>query len=458
MSARRRRGPSPLRRKTLPTQMTLGQQGINLIEKIVLAMGCRWQQTSGTDVGIDGLIELFDPSTREALGIVLHVQSKATEGNWGDETDDAFAFPCRREDVDYWLRGNAPVLLIVSRPKTGEAFWVAIKDYFTDPQRKQSMRVRFSKKDDRFSVDAYAKLLTLSKPPELGLYLAPVPKAERLISNLVEVRSFGPKLFVADTPLRLRQDVFAYFRGTGGRAPTAFVLKNKRLITFHDLHETPWRDMCDQGTVEDFESREWAFSPDVDRRNEFVELLNGALEDKLHPEVQLWRKSEVFAFSLPQGGGRRQIRYVLPSGRRGKRTVLESYPWQWQGKSYTRYRHWAFEWNFRVYEGCWFLELAPTYLFTWNGRSIDRRHSELLKGIKRREHSPAVLAQLLVWSQYLQREGDLFAEAYPYLSFGPPRAFELDVGIDEKRWLTWEGKEAEKVAASQQRLLEDVIE
>lgn len=458
MSARRKSYRAPLRRrKALPVQMTLGQQGINFIEKIVLEMGCRWQQTSSTDVGIDGIIELFDPSTREALGIVLHVQSKATERDWDDETDTTFTFPCRREDVDYWVRGNAPVLLIVSRPKTNEAYWVSIKDYFADTNRKQSLRVHFNKKGDRFSVDAYAKLLTLSKPPELGLYLAPVPKSERLISNLVEVRSFGPRLFVADTPLRLREDVFAYFRGTGERAPTAFVLKNKRLITFHDLRERPWKDMCDQGTVEDFESREWAYSAEIDRRNEFVELLNGALEDKLYPDVRLWRKNELFAFSLP-GGGRRQIRYVLPSGRQGKRTVLEVYTHEWQGKSYTRYRHWAFEWSFRLYDGSWFLELTPTYLFTWNGRSIDRRHSELLKGIKRREHSPAVLAQLLVWSQYLQREGDLFAEAYPYLSFGPPREFQLDVGIDEKRWLTWEGKEAEKVAASQQRLLEDVIE
>ena len=306
-------------------------------------------------------------------------------------------------------------------------------------------------------MDAYAKLLTLSKPPDLGLYLAPVPVQERLISNLVEVRSFGQRIFVADTPLRARDDVFAHFRSTRQRAPTAFVIKSKRLITFHDLHESPWKEICDQGTVDDFDASEWANATDSDRTNEFIELLNGALEDKLYPEVLLWRKSELFAFALPEGGTRRQIRYVLPSGRQGKRTVLEVYSHDWQGKTYTRYRHWAFEWVFRSYDGTWFLELTPTYLFTWNGRSIDRRHSELLKGIKRREHSPAVLAQLLVWSQYLQREGDLLTTAYSYLSFGPPREFGLDVGIDEKRWLTWEGKEVAKVAANQQRLLEDAF-
>src|SRR2546421_1765397 len=142
------RRPAPRlksRRKTLPPQMTLSQRGVNLIEKIVLEMGCRWQQTSATDVGIDGIIELFDPSTRAPLGIVLHVQSKATEAYWESESPEGFSFACRREDVEYWLQGNAPVLLIVSRPKTSEAYWVSIKDYFADPERKRSLQVHFNK-------------------------------------------------------------------------------------------------------------------------------------------------------------------------------------------------------------------------------------------------------------------------------------------------------------------------
>lgn len=314
------------RAKTLPAQMTLAQRGINLIERIVLEMGCRWQQTSAIDVGIDGIIELFDPSTRVPLGIVLHVQSKATDGEWETESPEGFSFGCRREDVEYWLGGTAPVLLIVSRPSTREAYWVSIKDYFSDAERKHSLRVRFNKKTDTFSVEAFARLLTLGKPPDLGLYLAPVPRHERLISNLLEIRTFGSRIFSADTTLSARGEVFAHFREAGQeRAPSAFVIKRKRLITFHDLHESPWKEICDQGTLEDFDTQEWATSADRDVRNDFIELLNGALEDKLYPEVLLWRKSKLLAFALPEGGSRLQIRYVLPSGRQGKRTVLEMY-------------------------------------------------------------------------------------------------------------------------------------
>ena len=59
--------------------MGRGQKGINLIERVVLDMGCSWSPTGALDVGIDGYIELFDPSTGAALGKLLAVQSKVSQ-------------------------------------------------------------------------------------------------------------------------------------------------------------------------------------------------------------------------------------------------------------------------------------------------------------------------------------------------------------------------------------------
>lgn len=52
-----RRVPKP---KQMPTRMILAQQGINLIERVVLEMKCRWHPTVGVDAGIDGTVELTD--------------------------------------------------------------------------------------------------------------------------------------------------------------------------------------------------------------------------------------------------------------------------------------------------------------------------------------------------------------------------------------------------------------
>jgi hypothetical protein len=55
--------------KVLSEQALIGQLGVNLIERIVLAMGSRWVPSPVLDVGIDGVIELADPTSHAALGI-----------------------------------------------------------------------------------------------------------------------------------------------------------------------------------------------------------------------------------------------------------------------------------------------------------------------------------------------------------------------------------------------------
>ena len=136
-----------LRPKKLSRQVVRGQQGINLIEKIVLQMGSSWSPTGALDVGIDGYVELFDPSSELALGKVLAVQSKVV-ANPNNEDVTGFDYYCDERDLEYWLQGNMPVILIVSQPERGEAFWVSIKDYFHSHERRKARKVHFSKPEE----------------------------------------------------------------------------------------------------------------------------------------------------------------------------------------------------------------------------------------------------------------------------------------------------------------------
>jgi hypothetical protein len=284
-------------RKKLSPQVVLGQKGINLIERIVLDMDCIWNSTGPIDVGIDGTIELCDRATREPLGLFLHVQSKATDVQWERETEREFYYTCRPQDLDYWMQGNAPVLLVVSRPATGEAYWISVKDHFQDPARRQSRRAHFVKQRDRFLPSIYSALLDLAKPRDLGLYLAPAPRVERVISNLLEVSWFASRVFVADTSMRRRPEVWKAFEELDARCPAEWLLKDKQIISFHDLRGFPWDQVCDRGTVEEIAAEEWAYSSDPDRVREFVQLLNGALQERLFPQVRPWRKVGVHAFT-----------------------------------------------------------------------------------------------------------------------------------------------------------------
>lgn len=62
--------------KYLLPQKRIGQLGVNLIERIVLRMGHKFEQFNAElDTGIDGLIEMLDPQTHEATNCVLLVQN-----------------------------------------------------------------------------------------------------------------------------------------------------------------------------------------------------------------------------------------------------------------------------------------------------------------------------------------------------------------------------------------------
>ena len=98
-------------------------------------------------------------------------------------------------------------------------------------------------------------------------------------------------------------------------------------------------------------------------------------------------------------------------------------------------RHAAFKGRFLRSENQWFLEITPTYHFTKNGIDDYPYRDETLKGIKRLERNPAVVGQLLMWADFLNRPiKNLFANEYPFLSFGELEKIDVDAGIPDNIW------------------------
>ncbi len=272
-------------RKKIHKNSLIGQQGINFIEKKVLEMGFVWYPTGGVEAGIDGMIELRDPATGDVFNSIIQVQSKAIEGSFQAETPVGFDYLCKERDLDYWLQGNAPVILALSRPRTDEAYWVSIKDYFQDLTRRRERKVHFDKQHDRFDQNCGSALAKLAMPQDAGIYLSPPPRRERLWSNLLEVTYFAEKLYVAHTEFRAPQELWAAFRAMEARPGPEWLLKNRQILSFHNLEEYPWKEICDTGTLESFDTSEWAYSQDSDRQHEFVWLVNKALQEKVWPVV-----------------------------------------------------------------------------------------------------------------------------------------------------------------------------
>ncbi|MBD2302215.1 DUF4365 domain-containing protein [Nostoc sp. FACHB-190] len=421
----------------------IGQQGINIIEQVVLEMGFLWYPTGGVEAGIDGIIEIRDVLTGEVTNCILQVQSKATQKTpLQAENENSFEYRFEERDIDYWLQGNAPVIVIVVKTLTKEAFWVSVKDYFNDAKRRQSKKVIFDKRFNRFDVNARDELIKLAVPKNSGLYLAPKPKVEKLYSNLLKVSQISEHLYTAYTLTEDESKAYSVLQKIGRTSGQEWLLKENFVLSFHNLRQAPWTEICDLGTVEQHGVEEWSLSNRLERQQEFVWLLNNALREKVKKDLSYDQKKKCYYFKPTNDLSVRRYHYHSLS-KKTHRDVFLAYCKK-NSEQVAYYRHSAFEGQFIRIGSDWFLEITPTYFFTRDGYTRDKFEQNHLSGIKRIEKNPAVFGQLIMWAEYLitPAQGDLFLQSYPFLQFFETlEKFEIEVGIDDEIWLRNEDDE-----------------
>ncbi len=421
---RRRRRP-----KTISSQGLSGQRGVNLIERIILEMGSRWTPSGPNEIGIDGYIELFDPSSGRSLGLTLGAQSKVVEAA-GDISKGSFDYWCDANDLEYWLGGNTPIILVVSAPSSNVAYWISIKDHFRGWTPADSTRITFTRDRHLFTKNSFRELANIAAPRR-GLFLAPARRRETLQSNLLILEECPRQIFIAVTDCRTYREAWARLRNDRREADAAWVLWEKKILSFHDLQESPWTSICDEGTVEPLPTTEWSDSEDADKQRHFVQLLNSSLKAQLRPGVRYWPREDCYAVV-----GRSRKSSYQSLKRSSRISVVSRFESVAQdGRRFEWFRHLAFRGQFRRLDKQWYLEITPTYRFTSDGQIADRFHEERLKGIKRIEKYRAVLSSVLFWADYLRPKGTLFRSHEPILKFGKLATFSCDVGIDDRNWL-----------------------
>jgi hypothetical protein len=425
-------------KKQISDSDIIGQKGINLIEKLCLDMGFLWHPT-GLEAGIDGYIEIRLES-REVTNCIIQVQSKATEREFDADTPSCFEYRCLPKDLDYWLGGNAPVILIRSRPSTNEAYWVSLKDYFSDLSRRKTGKITFDKNANKFDLSAKTALQRLAVSESAGLYLATQPKPEIIYSNLLRIGRLPDYYFIGRTDYRTPAELFARLRELTRHVHGEWMLNAKMLTSFHDLSTRPWTEVTDTGTLETHETQEWAQTEDPVRQRQFAQLLNSCLKEKLyHKGVRFSRETGHYYFR--PSTDRSDIEYAYASREhKTHRSVFKGYPKKSDHTQMSYYRHSAFEGRFVRYGETWFLQINPTYHFTRDGERISRYAADLLSGIKRLENNQAVHGQVVMWAHILTARS-LFDTGPDFLDFTALQQFRLDAGLDDEAWIKREDPE-----------------
>ena len=421
----------------------INQQAIALIQRTVADMGFVFYESGGVEAGIDGTIEIRDTNTGEVTNCIIGVQSKGTSLDFVAETPTAFTYLCDERDLVYWLGGNVPVVLIVSRPETDEAYWVPLKNYFSNPQLRQARKVHFDKVRDRFEVSSKAALIDLALPRDAGFYFSPSPKIETVYSNLMIVSSFAPTIYTAYTGVGTPKEVWKALNETRSGIGSEWILTEGQIRSFYNLREYPWDQICDQGTVEGDPAEDWAYSDDENQKRDFVKLLNSSLTEMVKPDLIFYRDKRYHFFRDTDDLSDWPIAYQGLQ-KSTDRDVFKVYRNKKDTSRITYCRHMAFRHHFQRLDDQWYLEINPTYHYTRDGRNLSLFYEEKLQGIKRLERNNAVLGQIHFWSQYLRPTSSLFETKYPFLALGPLQKFELAVGINDKAWLPKEDADEAK--------------
>lgn len=413
-------------RKTVTRQTMIGEAGIALISARCLEMGFIFHPRR-VDHGIDGHIDLVAPATGALLNQVLLVQSKAQDRRFPFEDEHSFRYLCDQRDLDLWLSGNAPVILVLSHPKQGEAWWADVKAAFPDAESRATRTIFVRKQSSRLDADAAPALLRLGVPAASGLYLQPPPVTEVLTTNLLPVLSMPPVIHLAPAAVTSYAEAREILAGQKLSEP-GWMLRDGLVMSFASLREPPLIALC-AGDPEEHPTAEWAESEDKDTRHRFTDLLARTVE-RSHPDLR-WhdsRRHMHFRASpnlKPRKAGKRP-------GTRG-RTVFGPHYAKSDPERVSFYHHAALKARYRRIGETWFCQLEPDYCFTADGYRESPFADSLLAGIKRLDRHPAVLGWTRMWASLLTPQPDLFSPELPVM-FGPLETVTVHSGIDDNWW------------------------
>lgn len=407
--------------KKYTNQLLSGEGGEALISLRASQMGHVYHRRPGPDAGIDGQLELRDPQTQEATNKLLLVQSKARAAFPGED-DRRFYYAASQADIEYWLQADLPVILVCSHPEEEEAWWRNVTEWGRDPERRESRQIHFDKRRHRFDESAAEELLRLGVPDAPQIVVRRTQ--ERLVSNLLEVASFPPTIYIAPTSITSLQQAWHRLRANNRRG-SGWVLHDRSVLSFHDLSQPPF-NVLTLGPPEAFSTEEWANTSNEDDRGVFVQLLNQTLRDMHHEDLKF---EGSFAYFKSDGGERRE-----PSKTRKGRTVVKGVE-RMRGDGHYAYRHMAASLRFLRLEGAWYLSIRPDYHYTHDGFGKSRYDSELTEGLKRRERNPAVRQQVQFWASFLSPAPTLLdpqGSVGPRITFGELLEVVVDRAFEER--------------------------
>ena len=414
--------------KKADRQTITGESAIHRIVAVVDAMGHLWHPTIGKDSGVDGEIELRDPGTGEVRNVRIGVQSRGTEQRLTRETEQGFSYRPTPKDLAYWLSSNQPVLLVISRPTSGELYWRSVQEWAQDPVQKAKGYLRFDKERDRFDQATGPALFNLRATAEDRVEPPQPPHiAEETLTNHMPVRFKAATLFSIAVGSGSPSEVLGPAWQRGLRHPGA--LRSSRYYSLRDF------DPAFVTALDATDRTEHPLEPvltgeDPDLADVLREATVRTLVDRV-PELR-WHARKRLAY-FHRGAEHQPVTYAWHAGK--ARTVVDVKFSSDADGHFMRYRHDAAALAVRFLAGRWTLQINPTYVFTFDGQALSGYHDRWLAGIKGMERHAAVSSALRMWEHLLVERRTLETpDGDDLFALDPLVRVEVPRSIADKTW------------------------
>jgi hypothetical protein len=223
---------------------------------------------------------------------------------------------------------------------------------------------------------------------------------EQLLSNLFLVRECPSTIFGAPTEARRDADVFKKLGSEISAYP--FLLKSKRLYTFHDLknHSCPFMPIISMQDIVEEQTSEWIQKSD--KRNDLIRLFNLALREYCRDRGMYYDK-EHRRFVCLLKNGRDNVFTWRAGSKLARRTVAKLVYGKKGDLLYCR--HYAANLRFMFIDDNIFLKIEPTITFTQDGYRpfhLDKLAS-LMSHWLPRQYNNSYLLLVRFWAKYLSK-------------------------------------------------------
>jgi hypothetical protein len=422
--------------KKLSPQQLVGQRGELQVADRALAMGFAFQGFNRLETGVDGMMELRDPTTHAMSAKWIGAQVKTTEkGRYTAETSEGFEYLLNLSDLDYWEGSNIPIIIVLVRIEDGAMFWKPV-----DCGRKgEPRRLIFDKAKDVFDVSAADAVAALTiEKDRLGSYVPPMMSGDLLHLNLVRM-VLPPSIFVAHSPFKSQREATKEMMSHTGHHHFDWVIRDRTFWSFRNPRGSSVAEVVDMDTLETVDTESLALLEETDDENAFIDLLRRSVEAQLRDDLAFHKDSRSLYFRAIGAG--RTRRYDYRSLQQVTSADVVSIH-EKVGREMMM-RHHAFSPRYQRIGGVWFVSISPTFVFTSDGHLPHPASSIMLAGKKKLERNGAIRGQIVMWRHLLVESGrpphDLLVDrslldTRARIKFEPLEPIMMDVTVPEEVW------------------------